>query len=160
MEASMIIRDGLRSLVGTLCGACIVTLVALGFGAAPARAQTFTPLPPQVAFISNGKYTGTLIVDGKTMPITGAIEYLTGDIHYLKIEVDPTTGAQLITSDTWLTQTATAIKQWEIVSTDPTTCRREVVWRFLSTVHRMEPHAKGPLFSNMHCHRARQQDHS
>jgi hypothetical protein len=33
----MIIRDGLRSLVGTLCGACIVTLVALGFGAAPAK---------------------------------------------------------------------------------------------------------------------------
>ena len=29
-----------RGLVGTLCGACIVTLVALGFGAAPARAQT------------------------------------------------------------------------------------------------------------------------
>ena len=35
-------RDGLRSLVGTLCGACIVTLVALCFSAAPARAQNPT----------------------------------------------------------------------------------------------------------------------
>ena len=77
-------------LVGTLCGACIVTLVALGFGAAPARAQTFTPLPlpPQVAFISNGKYTGTLQIQGMTLPITGTLAYLTGFTEYLHISVD------------------------------------------------------------------------
>jgi hypothetical protein len=40
-------RD-IRGLVGTLCVACIVTLVALGFGTAPARAQT--PLPPNICF--------------------------------------------------------------------------------------------------------------
>ena len=112
-------------LVGTLCGACIVTLVALGFGAAPARAQNFTPLPPQVKFIKDGKFTGTLLIEGKTLPITGAIDYLTGDTQYLKMSVDRE--GQLITSDTWLKQTSTAINQWEIVSTDPTTCRKEVL---------------------------------
>jgi len=112
-------------LVGTLCGACIVTLVALGFGAAPARAQNFTPLPPQAKFIKDGKFTGTLLIEGKTLPITGAIDYLTGDTQYLKISVNRE--GQLITSDTWLKQTSTAINQWEIVSTDPTTCRKEVL---------------------------------
>jgi hypothetical protein len=125
MEASMIIRDGLRSLVGTLCGACIVTLVALGFGAAPARAQTFTPLPPQVAFISNGKYTGTLQIQGKTLPITGTLAYLTGATEYLHISVD--TEGQQITSNSWLTVIPTVINEWEIVSTFPTTCRKEVL---------------------------------
>jgi hypothetical protein len=113
-----------RSL-GTLCGACIVTLVALGFSAAPARAQSFI-FPPEVTFIADGKYTGTLVIDGKTMPITGSIAYLvSGPTRYLHISVD--TEGQLITSDTWLVQTATAINQWEIVSTDPTTCRKEVL---------------------------------
>src|SRR6516225_7227483 len=32
-------RPGLRLLVGTLCGACIVTLITLCFSAAPARAE-------------------------------------------------------------------------------------------------------------------------
>ena len=118
-------QHDIRGSVGTLCGACIVTLVALGFGAAPARAQNFTPLPPQVKFIKDGKFTGTLLIEGKTLPITGAIDYLTGDTQYLKISVDRE--GQLITSDTWLKQTSTAINQWEIVSTDPTTCRKEVL---------------------------------
>jgi hypothetical protein len=118
-------RDGLRGLVGTF-GACIVTLVAFCFSAAPARAQNFTPIPPVVAFISNGKFTGTLVIEGKTLPITGSIAYLvSGPTRYLHISVD--TEGQLITSDTWLVQTATAINEWEIVSTDPTTCRKEVL---------------------------------
>ena len=44
---TIIKHRGIRGLVGTLCGACIVTLVALGFGAAPARAQS---TPTCVAF--------------------------------------------------------------------------------------------------------------
>jgi hypothetical protein len=114
-------------LVGTLCGACIVTLVALGFGAAPARAQqNFNPLPPQVAFINNGKYTGTLLIEGKTLPITGTLAFLAGVTEYLHISVD--TEGQLITSDTWEILSPTpVINEWEIVSTDPTTCRKEVL---------------------------------
>jgi len=116
-----------RGLVGTLCGACIVTLVALGFSADPARAQqNFIPLPPQVAFISSGKFTGTLKTQGNTLPLIGKIAYLTGDIVYEKIEVDPT-GAQLITSNSWLVQTNQSINEWEIVSTSPNTCRQEVL---------------------------------
>ena len=111
-------------LVGTLCGACTVTLVALGFGAAPARAQTFTPLPPQVKFIGNGKYTGTLQTQGLTLPITGTLEYLAGQIDYLHISVD--TEGQ-ITSNSWLTVIPTVINEWEIVSTFPRTCRKEVL---------------------------------
>jgi hypothetical protein len=129
-------QHDIRGLVGTLCGACIVTLVALGFSAAPAWAQqNFNPLPPQVAFISNGKYTGTLRIQGVNAPplqFTGSIAYLTGDIEYEHISVDPTaaqlpTGVPLITSDTWLVETATAINEWEIVSTFPNICRTEVL---------------------------------
>jgi hypothetical protein len=73
----------------------------LDFSAAPARAQNFTPFPPQLIFIpKDGKYTGTLVIEGKTLPITGTLEYSnpgTGEID-LKISVD--TEGQLITSDT------------------------------------------------------------
>jgi hypothetical protein len=124
-ELAISTRLGLRGLVSTLCGACIVTFVALGFGAAPARAQSFTPLPPQVAFISNGKYTGTLETQGMTLPITGTVAYLTGQINYLKISVD--TGGQQITSNSWVITTPTVINKWEIVSTHPTTCRTKVL---------------------------------
>jgi len=105
---------------GTLCGACIVTL-ALGFGAAPAWAQqNFNPLPPQVRFISNGKFTGTLQTRRlpHPLPITGTIAYLTGDIEYEKISVDTPRDIP-ITSNTWLKQTSTDINEWETVSTFP-----------------------------------------
>jgi len=115
-----------RGLVGTLCGACIVTLVALCFSAAPARAQqNFSPLPPQVAFISDGKFTATLDQGNGPLPLTGSIAYLTGQIQYEKISVD--TEGQLITSNSWLVQTNQSINQWEIVSTFPNTCRQEVL---------------------------------
>ena len=118
-----------RTLVGTLCGACIVTLVALCFSAAPARAQqNYNPLPPQVAFISNGKFTGTLQIQGNgPFPIKGSIAYLTGDIEYLRISVVTETGQQL-TSDSWEVETTTVINEWEVpVSTFPTTCLNEVL---------------------------------
>jgi hypothetical protein len=120
-------------LVGTLCGACIVTLVALCFGTAPARAQNFNMFPSQLAFISNGKYFGKLEIQGLSLPITGTLAYLvSGPTTYLHISIDPTeaqlpTGEQLITSDTWLVQTSTAVNQWEIASTFPTICRKEVL---------------------------------
>jgi hypothetical protein len=119
-------QHDIRGLVGTLCGACIVTLVALGFSAAPARAQkNFNPLPPQVAFISNGKFTGTLNQGNGPLPITGTIAYLTGQIQYEKISVVPE-GTQII-SNSWLVETQQSINQWAIVSTSPNTCRQEVL---------------------------------
>jgi hypothetical protein len=42
-------RPGLRLLVGTLCGACIVTLITLCFSAAPARAE---PIPVEASVIA------------------------------------------------------------------------------------------------------------
>src|SRR6516225_4853412 len=110
---------------GTLCGACIVTLVALGFGTAPARAQ-FTPIPPPVKF-TNGVFTGTLITQGLTLPVTGTLEYLSGSTVNLKSSVDLTEGQQIITSDSWVTTTPTVINEWGIVSTFPKTCRKEVL---------------------------------
>jgi hypothetical protein len=120
-------RD-IRGLVGTLCGACIVTFVALGFGAAPALASDFIsiPVPPQVKFISNGQYDGTLQIQGNTVPITGTIEYLTtATTHNLKILIDPE-GQQ--PHQSWVVQNSTAIDEWEIVNpTDPKTCRMKVL---------------------------------
>jgi hypothetical protein len=116
----------LRGLVGTLCGACIVTLVALGFGTAPARAQSFTPIPPTVKFI-NGQYTGTLISQGLTLPVTGTLEYLGGSTVNLKSSADLTEGQQIIISDSWVTTTPTVINEWGVASTFPNTCRKQVL---------------------------------
>src|SRR5262249_20025232 len=98
-------------LVGMLCG--------FG-GSAPALAQSIPPLPPQVRFISNGKFTGTLQTEGVTLPITGTLAYLTGDIQYLKLQVSFDTGGQPITRNAWVTSTPTLITEWDTVSTDPT----------------------------------------
>jgi len=111
----------LSGLVGTLCGS--------GWGAPALASDTIVPFPPQVRFISNGKYKGTLQTQGMTLPITGTLEYLAGDTDYLHVSVD--TREQQITSDSWVTSTATVIptviNEWETVSTDPTTCRKEVL---------------------------------
>src|SRR5262249_46784321 len=105
----------LAGLVGTLCGA--------GYGT-PALA--FVPFPPPIRFVSNGLYTGTLQTQGMTLPITGTLNFLDGDSKLMKLSVD--TGQQ-ITSDSWVTSTDTVINEREIVSTDPTTCRKEVLFR-------------------------------
>jgi hypothetical protein len=84
----------------------------------------FSPFPPVVKFI-NGQYAGTIETQGKTLPITGTVEYLTGTSPLIKL-VTVNTGGQQITSDSWVTSTPTVINEWEIVSTDPTTCRKEV----------------------------------
>jgi hypothetical protein len=95
---------------------------------APALAQiTIPPLPPEVKFISNGKYTGTLQTLGITLPIKGTLAYLTGDTQYIKLEVSVDILGQQITRDSSVTNTPTAINEWEIVSTDPTTCQEEVL---------------------------------
>jgi hypothetical protein len=85
------------------------------------------PLPPEVKFISNGEYTGTLQALGITLPIKGTLAYLTGDIQYLKLQVSVDTLGQQITRDSWVTSTSTAINESETVSTDPTTCQKEVL---------------------------------
>jgi hypothetical protein len=124
-------------LVGTLCGACIrqrlgATSIFMlwglvgtlcGSGSAQAQ-QNFSPLPPQVGFISNGKYTGTLQIQGLTLPITGTLAYLAGGTEYLHISVN-TEG--MITSDTWQETVPTVINEWEILSIFPTTCVKEVL---------------------------------
>jgi hypothetical protein len=107
----------LSGLVGTLCG--------FG-GGAPALAQNLPPLPPQVAFISNGVFTGTIQTQGMTLPITGTLAYLTGDTQYLKLQVSFDTGGQPITRNSWAKSTPTVITEWDIVSTEPTACREEV----------------------------------
>jgi hypothetical protein len=111
----------LSGLVGTLCGS--------GWGAPALASDTIVLFPPQIEFISNGKYKGTLQTRGMTLPITGTLEYLSGETDYLHVSVD--TGIQRISSDSWVTGTATVIptviNEWETVSTEPTACRKEVL---------------------------------
>lgn len=111
----------LWGLVGTLCG----------FASDTIPKTPFFLFPPQVAFISNGQYTGTLQTQGMTLPITGTLAYLSGSSQLIKLDVSPDTGGQQITSDSWVTSTPTVIDEWQIVSTDPTTCRKEVLSRGL-----------------------------
>jgi hypothetical protein len=58
-----------------------------------------------------------------TVPIAGTVEYLSGSTQLIKNSID----TQQITTDSWATITPTVIDEWEIVSTDPTTCTQEVV---------------------------------
>jgi len=114
----------LSGLVGTLCG--------FG-GGAPALAL---PFPPPVQFTNCGSYTGTLQTSGMTLPLTGTLDYLTsgGQTNLLvetggpaRCALPPGSPPGPITSDTWVTSTPTVFNEWEIVSTDPTTCRKEVL---------------------------------
>ena len=105
----------------------LMLLGLVGTGA-PALAQgIIPPLPPQVKFISNGKFTGTINVQGITLPFTGSVAYLTGDTAYSKQEIVFNVGGQQITRDSWVVNTPGVIQVWDIVSTDPTTCRTEVL---------------------------------
>src|SRR5262249_8970598 len=73
---------------------------------------------------------GTITTQGMTLPITGTLIYLTGDTQYLKLQVSFDRGGQQITRDSWVTiptVTPPVIKESDIVSTDPTTCRTEVL---------------------------------
>ena len=90
------------------------------------------PFPPQVTFISNGKYTGTLQTHGVTQPITGTLQYLSGDTQYIKLQVSfDNPGGHQITRDSWVISTPNvtpaAITECDIASTDPTTCRKDVL---------------------------------
>ena len=101
----------LSGLVWTLCGA-------------PALASDIIPVPPPVQFTNNGKIQGTLQILGVTLPITGTMDYLdAGGSQQLYISVD----TEQITTDSWVTTTPTVTNEWEIVSTDPTTCQKEVL---------------------------------
>jgi hypothetical protein len=62
-----------------------------------------------------------------TLPIAGSLAYLTGSTVYLKLEVLFDTGGQQITRDSWVIVTPTAINEWDVVSTDPTICRKVVL---------------------------------
>ena len=102
----------LSGLVVTLCGSAL--------------ASDIIPFPPVVKSI-NGQYTGTLQTQGMTLPITGTLEYLLGNQNPQLTKLSVDTGGQQIASDSWVTLTPTVINEWEIVSTDPTTCRKEVL---------------------------------
>jgi hypothetical protein len=80
----------------------------------------------------NGQYTGTLQTQGTTMPISGTLEYLSGSTQNLKLHISfDNPGGQPITRDSWVINTPTAtgpvITECDIASTDPTTCRKEVL---------------------------------
>ncbi len=90
-------------------------------------APSLFSFPPQVRFINNGRYEGTLQTRGISLPITGTLLYLSGEVEYVKLHVSAGTGKQQITSDSWVTRTPTVITEWEIVSTDPNNCRKEVL---------------------------------
>jgi hypothetical protein len=63
-----------------------------------------------------------------TMPITGTLEYLSGDTTNTKLQVSfDNPGGQQITRDSWVIITPADITECDIVSTDPTTCRKEVL---------------------------------
>jgi hypothetical protein len=120
----------LAGLVGMLCGS--------GWGApdiASAQEQTstlkanttpnipfFLFFPPVVKFI-NGQYTGSLQAQGMNVSFTGTLEYLSGSTQLVKNSSVDTQ----ITTDSWATITPTVINEWEIVSTDPTSCTQEVL---------------------------------
>jgi len=61
-----------------------------------------------------------------TLPITGTLDYLSGITQYMKLEVLVDTRGEQVTSDSWVTSTSTVVNEWEIVSSDPTTCGMEV----------------------------------
>ncbi len=87
----------------------------------------FFTFPPQMEFIGNGQYNGTLQTQGMTLPITGTLAYLSGSTQYFTLHVSVDAGGQPITSDWWETITPTVVTEWQIVSTDPTTCRKKVL---------------------------------
>jgi hypothetical protein len=68
-----------------------------------------------------------------TLPITGTLNYLSNTTQHIKLQVSVDTGGQQITRDSWVINTPTVIPpvltEWAIVSTDPTTCRKEVLSR-------------------------------
>src|SRR5262249_54242445 len=117
---SMIMLSGL---VGTLCGfGCV----------APALASDTIPpfflfFPPPVKFTANAQFTGTLQTKGMTLTFKGTLEYLAGaeaSTHVSVVSVNP--GGQQVTTDSWVTSTDSVVNEWEIVSTDPMTCRMEI----------------------------------
>jgi hypothetical protein len=86
------------------------------------------PLPPPVQSVNSGFLTGALQIRGVTLPFTGTLDYLaSGGSQNIKLSIDTAAAGQPITSDSWVTITPTGINAWEIVSTDPTTCRKEVL---------------------------------
>jgi hypothetical protein len=99
--------------------AVVTAVLTVPLSQGTAIAQTpFSPFPPVVKFI-NGQYGGTLQTPGMTLPITGTLEYLSGSSPLIKLEVSGDTGGQ---ETTWVTSTPTVITEWEIASTDPTSC--------------------------------------
>jgi len=63
-----------------------------------------------------------------TMPITGTLDYLSGATQYTKLQVSfDNPGGKEITRDSWVIITPADITECDIVSTDPTTCRKEVL---------------------------------
>jgi len=78
--------------------------------------KNYNPLPPQVAFISNGKFTGTLRTQFGTFVTKGTIDYLAaanpGDTEYEQREVVLEFGLE--TTSTWEVETKDQIDTYEM----------------------------------------------
>jgi len=86
--------------------------------------KNYNPLPPQVQFISDGKFVGTLRTQVGSLPTRGSIVYLAGkndgDTEYEKREVILEFGLEQ--TNTWEVETPEKIDTWEVASIDPETC--------------------------------------
>jgi len=106
--------------------ACIVALILITLNAYSAQ-KNYNPLPPQVAFISNGRFRGTIRSQFGELQTRGHIAYLAGktpaDFEYERreLQVDLIGGIIEITN-TWEVETPSKIDTWEITSVLPDDC--------------------------------------
>jgi len=99
--------------------ALIVVLIAIC-----SAQKNYNPLPPEVAFISGGKFTGSLRTPVGSLLTKGSIDYLAaakpGDTEYEKREVVLEFGLE--TTKTWEVETTHQIDTWEISDLFPDNC--------------------------------------
>jgi len=86
--------------------------------------NNYNPLPPQVKFVSNAQFSGTLRTPLGSFPTTGTLSYLsaaqTGGTEYEKREVIVEFGLEQ--TNTWEVETQAQIDTWEISSLIPDVC--------------------------------------
>jgi len=99
----------------TACALFVLACVTLCVGQ-----KNYNPLPPQVAFISKGKFTGTFRTGLGTLVTSGSIDYLAGATEYEHRTVILEFGLE--TTDTWEVETSAQIDTWEVADVVPDTC--------------------------------------